>query len=134
MGICFTLTYRLYVSAFLYMRKTHQRDCPRYVASVFQAHYLIISRTYQRDEVREHDRQRNHFQNCYIFVVVAPVVAPYMSRWTSRWCVDSHVFVVASLLAYLIALAFALVCFVLYTLPCRKLNYKRPPINICVFI
>ena len=29
---------------------------------------LIISKTYQRDDVRERDRQRDHFQNCYIFV------------------------------------------------------------------
>ena len=29
---------------------------------------LIISKTYERDDVREHDRQRDHFQNCSIFV------------------------------------------------------------------
>ena len=48
------------------------------VASVFQTHYLIIAKTYQRDDVRERDRQRDHFQNCYIFVT--PVVANEM-KW-----------------------------------------------------
>ena len=50
-------------------RKTHKRDCPRDdVASVFQTHYLIIVKTYQRGDVSERDRQSDHFQNCYIFV------------------------------------------------------------------
>ena len=34
----------------------------------FQTHYLIIAETYQRDDVRDRDRHRDHFQNCYIFV------------------------------------------------------------------
>ena len=58
------------------MPKTHQRDFTRnvpidvvrYIPSFLQAHYLIISKTYQRDDVRERDRQRDHFQKCYIFV------------------------------------------------------------------
>ena len=33
-----------------------------------QTHYLIITKTYQRDDVRERERQRDNFQNCYIFV------------------------------------------------------------------
>ena len=47
-------------------RKTHHRDCPRDVPRnvpwVFQTHYLIIAKTYQREDVRERDRQRDHFQ------------------------------------------------------------------------
>ena len=40
----------------------------RDVASVFQTRYLIIFKSYQRNAVRERDRQRDYFQNCYIFV------------------------------------------------------------------
>ena len=43
---------------------------------------LIISKTYQRDDVRERDKQHDHFQNCYTFV--APVVAPHVSHWTGH--------------------------------------------------
>ena len=60
------------------------------VASVFQTHYLIIAETYQRDDVRERDRHRDHFQNCYIFVT--PVVAmerigfrPPLSIYRQNW-------------------------------------------------
>ena len=56
----------------LFRRKTHQsdrpRDVPRDVASAFQTHYLIIAQTYLCDDVRERDRRRDLFQNCYIFV------------------------------------------------------------------
>ena len=34
----------------------------------YQTHYLIIAKTYQRDDVRERDRQRDNFQNCYCLV------------------------------------------------------------------
>ena len=37
-------------------------------ASVFQTHCLIIAQTYQRDDVCERDKQRDHFRNCYILV------------------------------------------------------------------
>ena len=51
------------------------REVARDVACVFQKHYLIITETYQRDDVRESDMQRHHFQNCYIFAsVVASLV------------------------------------------------------------
>ena len=29
---------------------------------------MVIAETYQRDDVSERDKQRVHFQNCYIFV------------------------------------------------------------------
>ena len=64
-----------------------------------------------------HDRQRAHFQNCYIYV--APAVAimrAHILRWTSRrssrWCVDSHA-IVASVVASHVACLIALVCFAL---------------------
>ena len=57
----------------------------------------IIAKTYQR----ERDRQRDHFQNSYIFVAL--VVAPHMSRWASCCCVDRHA-IFTSLVACLIAL------------------------------
>ena len=71
-------------------RETHQRDCPRDVswdvASVFQTHYFIIGTTYQRDDVR--DRQRDLYQNCYISV--APAVALDVA---SVVALDSHAIV-----------------------------------------
>ena len=63
--------FNMFKSCYL-KRKRNQRDrprdVPRDVASVFQTHYLIIGTTYQSDNVRERDRQQDHFQNCYIFV------------------------------------------------------------------
>ena len=68
-------------------RETHQLDCLRDVASGLQTYDFPIGTTHQRDDVR--DRQRDLFQNCYIFV--APAVAPHMRahmlRSRSRWCV-----------------------------------------------
>ena len=40
----------------------------------FQTHYLIIAETYQRDDVRERDRHRDHFQT-----------VTFSSRQLSQW-------------------------------------------------
>ena len=93
-----------------YIRHTNQRDCPRNVprdvASVFQTHYFIIDATYQRDDVRGRDRQRDLFQfSSHVATVYSPAVAPYMFRWSSRWCVDSHA-IVTSQVTCLIALTY----------------------------
>ena len=44
----------------------HTNAIAHATTSVFQTHFFIIGITYQRDDVRERDRQRDLFQNCYI--------------------------------------------------------------------
>ena len=60
---------------------------------------ILFDHCLQRVHVRERDRQREHFQNCCIFVECRAVVVPHMSRWSSgwslRWGVDSHVIFVS---------------------------------------
>ena len=76
--------------------------------------YLIIAKKYQRDDVRERDRERDHFQNCHIFVARrAGCRASHVAFDVALVCGQSRDFRVCCHVprrAYLIALA--LVCFV----------------------
>ena len=86
----------------------HIARCARF-GVFYQTHYLIISKTNQRDDVCERDKQRHtstkevasteeDHQNkllvtCYLItfrtvtfsLCIAPVFAAHMSRWSSRW-------------------------------------------------
>ena len=87
-------------------QSTKEQNTPTQTSLVHQAHYLIISKTYQRDGVGERDGQRDKFHNCYIFnarrAVVMPVFASlsqsalategthHISHWLWRWYVDCN--------------------------------------------
>ena len=127
---CDTLTY-----AHIFI----ERDVARDVASVFQTHYFIIGTTYQRDDVR--DRQRDFFKTvtfpsrrsshrpshftCGLTCCVARRVGCCVG-------VNSHAIVasvVASHVACLIALELALVCCAIKTFMIIS-NWKEKPFDL----